>query len=227
MFTVEQYRARYARSTSQELLELLAIDPASLTPQARQALADETAQRGLERGMSLIESVCIELGRPRQFLYPKAPLPDRFGAYIVDQIIALGPVITAAIFNFLFHLGTQSPMVRTFNYVATIAWAFYYTCTRDARPNGQSIGKEMFGLMVVNTETDRPCTLGQAIGRGLSLVFLNSIPFVGWLIEPIAATGSSDGRRIGDRLAGTQVIRPSVDDATRHESLDVDEGLGS
>jgi len=160
--------------------------------------------------MTLIESVDVEPVRVRQFIYPKAPLSQRFGAYIVDGIITVGPVIVAAIFNHLFHLGTQSPATRTINYVATLAWAFYYTCTRDARPNGQSIGKKIFGLMVVNTETDKPCTLGQAIGRGLTLAVLNGIPAIGWLIEPIAAVGSADGRRIGDRLAGTQVIRASV-----------------
>ena len=116
--------------------------------------------------MTLIESVDVEPVRVRQFIYSKAPLSQRFGAYIVDGIITVGPVIVAAIFNHLFHLGTQSPATRTINYIATLAWAFYYTCTRDARPNGQSIGKKIFGLMVVSTETDKPCTLGQAIGRG-------------------------------------------------------------
>jgi hypothetical protein len=45
----------------------------------------------------------------------------------------VGPVIMAAIFNHLFHLGTQSPETRTINYLATLAWAFYYGCTKDAR----------------------------------------------------------------------------------------------
>ena len=32
------------------------------------------------------------------------------------------------------------------------------------------------------------------------------IPGIGFLIEPIAAVVTADGRRLGDRLAGTQVI---------------------
>ena len=213
MFTVEQYRARYGRASSQELIELLAIDPDSLTPEAQQALAEETARRGLSRGMVLVEDAAALSHAPLRFIYPKAPLPERFGAYVVDQAIALGPVIMAGIFSFFFHLGTQSPAVRTFNYLATVAWALYYTCTRDARPNGQSIGKEIFGLMVVNVRTNKPCTLGQAIKRGLALMFLNGIPLIGWLIEPIAVT-TRDGRRIGDGVAGTQVIRASEYEAS-------------
>ena len=220
MFTVEQYRARYARSSSQELLDLLAIDPESLTPEARQALAEESALRGLTRGMSLVESVDAEADRPRQFIYLKAPIAPRFGAYVVDQMIAFGPMLMAAIFGFLFRLGAQTPGVRAFNLIASVAWAIYYMCTRDARPNGQSIGKKIFGLMVVNVETDKPCTLAHAIGRGVSLMLLNAIPVIGWLIEPIAAVGSADGRRIGDRLAGTQVIRVSVYEATEHPRVD-------
>lgn len=222
MFTVEQYRARYARSSSQELIELLAIEPDSLTPEAQQALAEETARRGLSRGMVIVESAAAVSHASPLFVYPKAPLPERFGAYVVDQAIALGPVIMAGIFSFLFHLGTQSPTVRTFNYLATVAWALYYTCTRDARPNGQSIGKELFGLMVVNVRTNKPCTLGQAIKRGLALMFLNGIPLIGWLIEPIAVT-THDGRRIGDKLAGTQVIEASVYEASTHEAQAIPE----
>jgi uncharacterized RDD family membrane protein YckC len=209
MFTVDEYRARYARSSSQELLDLLVVDQNSLTPAARQALTEETARRGLEPGMTLATVGDIDAGLPKRFIYPKAPLGERFGAYVVDTIIAAGPVIMAAVFNALFDLGTQSPTTRTINYVATLAWAFYYSCTKDARPNGQSIGKKMFGLMVVNVETDKPCTLGQSIGRGLMMSILSGIPIIGWAIEPIAASWALDGRRLGDRAAGTQVIRAS------------------
>ena len=38
------------------------------------------------------------------------------------------------------------------------------------------------------------------------MVVLPLIPGIGFLIEPIAAVVTADGRRLGDRLAGTQVI---------------------
>jgi uncharacterized RDD family membrane protein YckC len=166
----------------------------------------------------LVESGEGDVDRPELFIYPKAPLSERLGAYIVDSIIGYGPVIMAWVFNVLFHIGTESPTTRTINLVATIAWSFYYSWTKDARPNGQSIGKKMFGLMVVGVETDRPCTLGQSIGRGLVLSLLSGIPVLGWLIEPITVFVSDEGRRIGDRVAGTQVIRASVYEASTHSA---------
>ena len=145
-----------------------------------------------------------------QFIYPKAPLGERLGAYVVDAIIAIGPVIMAAILNYLFPAVVQSPTTRTINMIATIAWAIYYGFTKDAQGNGQSIGKKIFGLMVVNLKTHRPCSLGQSIGRAAVPFLLDLIPLIGWLIEPIVAVASRDGRRIGDDVAGTQVIRASL-----------------
>ena len=93
--------------------------------------------------------------------------------------------------------------------LATMTWALYYGATKDARGNGQSIGKKMVGLMVVGTETNQPCTLGQSIGRALVRLLFGVIPVVGQLIEPIAVLVTDDGRRVGDRAASTQVIRAS------------------
>ena len=81
MFTVEEYRARYARSSSEELLYLLATDPGGMTPAARQAIAEEIAHRRLDPGFPLIESGDVEIQRPvpARFIYPKAPLPTALG----------------------------------------------------------------------------------------------------------------------------------------------------
>lgn len=97
--------------------------------------------------------------------------------------------IMAAIFNFFFHVGSESPVMRTVNYVATIAWAIYYGFTKDGHGNGQSMGKKLFHLIVVTTETNEPCSLSQSIGRALVLFVFSAIPVLGWLIEPIAAAG--------------------------------------
>jgi uncharacterized RDD family membrane protein YckC len=202
--TLAECRAQYARSSSEDLWALLQIDPERLTPEARQALAEETARRGLDRRVAPAPTVVLE--PPRRYIYPKAPLGERFAAYIVDSIIGIGPVITAAIFDFLFHI-TQNPVNVTINMVATVTWAMYYGATKDARGNGQSIGKKMCGLMVVGTETNKPCTIGQSTGRAFVRFLFGVIPLVGQLIEPIAVLAAKDGRRIGDRAAGTQVIR--------------------
>ena len=47
METVDEFRVRYARTDDDDLRRLLAVEPASLTPEALQALGEEVERRGL------------------------------------------------------------------------------------------------------------------------------------------------------------------------------------
>jgi uncharacterized RDD family membrane protein YckC len=85
-------------------------------------------------------------------------------------------------------------------------WAIWYAFTKDGRAGGQSIGKKAMGLMVVHLPTNLPCTTRQSALRYLILVGLGLIPYVGWLVEPIVTLVAAGGRRLGDTVAGTQVI---------------------
>ena len=85
-------------------------------------------------------------------------------------------------------------------------WSIYYGFAKDGRAGGASIGKAKMGLMVVRLADNRPCTPGQSALRVLTLIILNVIPAVGWLIEPVVVLAADDGRRLGDKAAGTQVI---------------------
>jgi uncharacterized RDD family membrane protein YckC len=216
MFTVDQYRARYARASNDELLELLGIPAERLTLEARQALGEESARRALDPS-NPPAVVTVEPARVQRLTYPKAPLGGRLAAYVVDFLITMGPAIMASVFAFVFHLGAQSQTTNLINMIASFSWAIYYGFTKDSRTNGQSIGKKLFSLMVVNVDTGKPCSLGPSIGRTIVHAILNGIPFIGWLIEPIAVLTTADGRRLGDRLASTQVIRLSAYEATARE----------
>ncbi len=95
-----------------------------------------------------------------------------------------------------------------------ISWYFYpsptsmglgvfiliYLLFRDGM-GGQSIAKKLLGLMVIDTSTGQPCGPLKSFHRNLILV----VPFSP-LVELIAMFAFQDGRRLGDRLAGTQVI---------------------
>jgi uncharacterized RDD family membrane protein YckC len=213
---LDEYRAQYAHSSNHDLQALLQTDPERLTPDALRALVDEASRRGLQPPVASARTIS---GAPRlSYMYPKAPLGPRLAAYIVDGIIGAGPVITAAVFDFLFHVA-QSPLSRTINMAATVTWAIYYGATKDARGNGQSIGKKMNDLMVVGTETNEPCTLLQSAQRAFVGLIFGVIPVVGQLIEPIAVFATNDGRRIGDRAANTQVIRVSDYEPQRQQRL--------
>jgi uncharacterized RDD family membrane protein YckC len=150
-------------------------------------------------------------------VYAKASLGARLGAYVVDRIIGMGPVILAAIISFLFHLAPPRSGIAMLNMLGTGAWALYYGLLKDSRGEGQSIGKKMFGLMVVNVKTNEPCDAGESATRAFIGGLVGVVPLVGWLIEPLVATVRDDGRRLGDQAADTQVIT-----ATAYEGIVVE-----
>src|SRR4030095_15927483 len=99
---------------------------------------------------------------------------------------------------------TVSTMVLRLLFFSGVAWALYYSFAKDGHAGGQSIGKKQVGLMVVNLATNQPCSRIESGSRTIVMVVLGAIPFFGFLIEPIVALAANDGRRLGDRLAGTQ-----------------------
>ena len=218
MYTVDALRERYARSSDADLLALLAVDPERLTPESRQALAEETRRRGLEAPP---EWASVPVAAPaggagvtaaRRYL--KAPFGTRLLAYIIDGIVSLGAVAVAIATVVFTNLPKDNGFAAFAVIAAAVVWTIYYSFTKDGREGGQSIGKEMLNLMVVNTTTNQPCSTGESALRALVLFALNLVPVVGWLIEPIFALSDPDGRRLGDRAANTQVIEVSVYEAT-------------
>ena len=126
-------------------------------------------------------------------------------AYVLD----LAPVLVLATLHFIPFLGWI-----TFGALTSAWWLL-----RDI--NGASLGKSILGSMVLS-ESGHPCTTNQLILRNVTLAIpgiLHMIPLLGILIGPIAAliiwpieilVLLITGRRIGDRLAGTDVFRKSA-----------------
>ena len=135
----------------------------------------------------------------------KEELFRRAVAYLLD----LAPVIVLATLHFIPFLGWI-----TFGALTSAWWLL-----RDI--NGASLGKSIVGSTVL-TEGGHLCTTNQLILRNVTLAIpaiLHMIPLFGILIGPIAALIIwpveillllVTGRRIGDRLAGTDVFRKPV-----------------
>jgi uncharacterized RDD family membrane protein YckC len=51
-----------------------------------------------------------------------------------------------------------------------------------------------------------PCSTGESSTRTLVGGLVGAAPLIGWVVEPGLVLFSSDGRRLGDKAAGTQVI---------------------
>ena len=213
METVDTFRARYARTSDEDLLALIAVDPQNLTSEARQALAEEVRRRDL-RGPgaeTLLATVAYSpwVDTMRELRYPKAPIGPRFLAWLVDGFVGAAAFIGTAALGFFNSWLTGGTTLLWLALLGTFVWAVYYSFAKDGRHDGQSIGKEMVDLMVVNVKTNEPCTKGESSLRAVVYMALGLLPFIGFFIEPIMVLAAEDGRRLGDRAANTQVIRTS------------------
>jgi uncharacterized RDD family membrane protein YckC len=79
-----------------------------------------------------------------------------------------------------------------------------YLLLRDAVA-GRSFGKFLFGLVVVNLETGRPCGWRSSISRNV-LLLLPGANIIAVFLEASTIVRDPQGQRLGDRFALTQVV---------------------
>lgn len=143
--------------------------------------------------------------------YIKASIGNRVAAALIDCLILIGVSIPAAavlLFAFFSALGNQEELTI----VLCIAGALLslvplaFLLLKDGYRNGQSPGKKSMKLVVIDLESNMPCSKQQSCIRNVIFMLLGIVPFIGNLIEPIMVFATNDGRRLGDRAAKTMVI---------------------
>jgi hypothetical protein len=70
---------------------------------------------------------------------------------------------------------------------------------------GQSVGKLLFGLVVVNLETGLPAAINGSVRRNF-LLLLPGANVAAVFLEATALVRDVQGQRLGDRIAHTQVV---------------------
>jgi uncharacterized RDD family membrane protein YckC len=75
-----------------------------------------------------------------------------------------------------------------------------YILFNDAMPNGQSFGKKLFSIKVVNKKSGKNCSVSESFIRNIPTV----IPFLA-LIDAVMILGVKK-QRMGDKMANTIVI---------------------
>lgn len=209
MYTTDALRERYARTSDSDLLALMSVGPERLTPESRQALAEEAMRRGLKAPAGWPVGAPVgAYAPPGARLYVKANFGSRLLAWIIDSLVGIVPALVlggfVAVSGIMHRPGSVGLSILGF--VACLIWALWYHFTKDGREGGQSIGKDMMDLMVVNTDTNEPCAMGESAIRAIVWFAVNLIPAVGFFVEPILVIADENGRRLGDRAAHTQVI---------------------
>jgi hypothetical protein len=126
----------------------------------------------------------------------KAPLLLRVMAKTIDLIaiaVVIGVIPTAGIF-------------------AGVA----YILVSDGLLGGRSLGKKVMGLQVISISAGCSGSFRDSMIRNVPfavVLLLYIVPFVGWflsalviLFEFLLILGNPEGMRLGDDLAGTQVV---------------------
>ncbi len=153
--------------------------------------------------------------------YPRAGIGMRILAYIIDSIIAGLPLmllVPLAVVPFIAYVRFQGQVggpymegpgigMVIFMIIAMLIgglWSLFYYLLRDGFGRGQSWGKKICGLMVVNLDDNRPCDKGKSFVRNIVLCLLNALALS--IVELILIIVHDKGYRLGDMLARTQVI---------------------
>jgi uncharacterized RDD family membrane protein YckC len=148
-------------------------------------------------------------------IYPKGDLGNRFGATILDMFVCFGltiPTILLVIIGINSNSYSNSGSQFMFFGLGILCFLIplFYSFTKDGMQGGQSIGKKACGLMVVNLDTHEPCDKGKSALRHLISSLVSSVPYLGWIVEPVMVLANEDGRKLGDKAANTQVVDVKV-----------------
>jgi len=147
------------------------------------------------------------------FRLPLASPASRLYALLLDTAIVLGVVNGVGLL--VYWIFAKAPgfgvMVTT---LAEFAISFLYGAALEGLWNGQTIGKRLLYLRVVD-QTGLPLRIEQAWVRNLMRVF-DALPFA-YLVGGLSALISPLMQRFGDRVAGTLVVRQTPLSAPQEE----------
>ena len=180
-------RQYYDRLETDELIRLRSTD---LTPEAKVVLEAELASRDVAHSFSAVPAGASALRPLDQSLL--APLWRRFVAATLDYA---GLFFVLFGVNFPIYLYTPKTFSDLVGY-ASIGVALAYLFFKDGL-NGQSFGKRLLKIKVLERATGDSCSLPRSLVRNA----FNGLGFIDWLF----ALGR-ENRRLGDRAAGTYVV---------------------
>lgn len=129
-------------------------------------------------------------------IYPKAKVLNRGIAKLID----------------VFIVAAADQMFVPVGFLAGLA----YILIADGFAGGRSIGKRLIGLQTVLPDRHESAGFRESIIRNLPFAVAQlafAIPYVGWIVsvaimalEGVLIIGNEQGRRLGDEIAGTQVL---------------------
>jgi uncharacterized RDD family membrane protein YckC len=149
-----------------------------------------------------------------------ARLASRALAFAIDLAVMLtGFVVLLLVLAGSGALGTfDTALAAAIGIIVTVSVFVVYPVTVETLSRGRSLGKAALGLRVVR-EDGGPIRFRHALVRGLVgfVVDFGVLSGFSGMIGLISSLASARGRRVGDALAGTVVVRERVPRATTTE----------
>lgn len=133
-----------------------------------------------------------------------AKLPSRSLAFLIDLILQMIALVAAAFLVGVVGGLTDGAMATVFVLVTTVAILVGYPATMETLSRGRTVGKLALGVRTVRNDGGA-IRFRHALVRALVAIVEIYICF--GAIAVIASLISPEGRRVGDYLAGTVVVR--------------------
>ncbi len=126
----------------------------------------------------------------------------RFLAFVIDWNIMFGVAMALMFYgpgsDPKHILYPSSEMITSAGFLLGLAWLLLYCLFKDCLFGRRSLGKLIFGLAIQNSETGEIASFGSLILRNITYV---NVPIEGIIVLV------NRGKRLGDFIAKTQVIR--------------------
>jgi uncharacterized RDD family membrane protein YckC len=187
--TESDLEKRYQELSTEALLELKV--QGTLTEMAAMILEKELKRRevSIEERKSITTEIQVERQKQDEMYQRLAPLSVRLLAQIIDTLIAFAILLA----------GFKIALMNSFFFHTCLSLALAYLWLADAFPRGQSIGKIIMGISVVDIRTNHPCSIRQSLIRN---IFLTIFGIIDWF--PLL---TRNGQRLGDVVAKTIVVK--------------------
>lgn len=118
---------------------------------------------------------------------------DRLVAQFIDSFVAILVIILAAFISGI------SEKIGEIVVLFGLLFAVFYVLCADGLKGGQSYGKQIMRICVIDATSGKPCTFMKSFIRNIPLAFLGIID---WIF-----IFSEKRQRLGDMLANTIVVR--------------------
>jgi len=182
----QRLQALYRSMPTEELLDL--YGQGDLTPAAYDVLSEVLSERGVTKAQQTgIEFKAGNGDAPPDYLAD-------FGSRCVARLFDVGTALVLA------TIGALAVMLFTsVSRPVGAAVGLLYAVFADGLPGGQSVGKRVLDIAVVDVKSRKPCSYWQSLQRNVLLLLLSGL-------DVLPAFGQRR-QRWGDAVAGTEIVQ--------------------